>query len=274
MTPSLRPVLPLFDFTTLRRANRIRLRPRHVFHVQRFLYHARKSEKEEERRLRRLYLSQRSVPLWSKIWWSTRRLPFVPIRLIPLAVSCLYRYWQRWNLPMVKISTGFNSHAGWFLSDFRSGCIGLLNESMHPWGLVSLYLGSSNEPTIPAAPAPVYASYAYIDRQDIRRSDVVLAIPPKRYDKGNLVCKRVAALGGERIRVTRYSPGKIPHKIVHVRISSVISLLSSVFTYGHYRYRSDTAFCLGITLQTLLTQGHTVRCRLNPFWLNCNGDWA
>ena len=128
------------------------------------------------------------------------------------------------------------------------------------------------QPTIPAQPAPVYCSFAYINEQDVRRGDVVAVLLPERYGSKGYISKRVAALEGERIRVNRYDPRKIQRKTLQVRF--VISLLSSVFTYGRYRYHPDTASWLGIILQGLLTREHSVRCRLNPLWLNCNGDGA
>ena len=274
MIPSLRPVLPLFDLTAPRWGSSISLRPRHVFHVQRFLSHDRKSEKEEDRPPRTWSFPRGFMPFWTRIWWTTRRLLFLPIRFITLIVSRLCFHWRIWDRPMVKNDLGINSHAEFLLYDISRGCVGLLHEVIKPWGLLFLGSGPSMKPTIPATPAPVYASYAYLNKRDVRRGDVVVAIPPKPHDKSFLMCKRVAALEGDRIRVTKYTPKNIPHKIVHVRFSSVMSLLSSVFTYDQYRYRWDTAIWLVIILQGPLTQGHSVRCQLNPLWLNCNGDWA
>ena len=283
MMPSLRPVLPLFDFTALRWGSSIRLRPRHVFHVQRFLFHGTKSEKEKfpyytevpylnrETLLRRLSFPREYMPYWSRIWWTTRWAPLLLIMSPVLLIRfCLYR---PWHLPMVNEGVEGNSRAARLLRVLKF-IIRLLNIVIQPWGLINLGRGPSMQPTIPEGLAPGYYSYAYVDRRDIRRGDVVAVIPPKIHDRKGLLGKRIAALGGERIRVTRCGPLKIPYKIVHVRFYHFISFFSSVFTYGHYRYRSGTAFCLGIILKPPLTQEHSVRCRLNPFWPKCNGDWA
>ena len=254
MILSLRPVLPLFDFTASRWGNSIRLRPRHVFHVQRFLSHGTKSEKKKfpyfterpylnrESLLRRLSFPREYMPYWSGIWWTTRHIHILlivpPVLLIR---SCLYRPWRSLNLPMVNEGVEGNSHV---LGDI----IMLLNMVIQPWGVILRGTGPSMQPTFPARLAPLYASYAYVDKRDVRRGDVVVVIPPEPREKHRLICKRIAALGGERIRVTRYGPLKIPRRIVHVRFYHVISFFSSVFTYSHYRYRSDTAFWLGIIL--------------------------
>lgn len=173
---------------------------------------------------------------------------------------------------MVIKGVKINSRVGYFFFGLGFGCVRILSMMVQPWGILSVGLGPSNEPTMPAPPAPIYASYAYIDKRDVKRGDVVSVMNP---DGKGFMCKRIAALEGDWIRVTRYGPlMTIRNKIVHVRLSRIITLLTSVFIYGHYRYRSDTAFCLGIILQDLMTQGHSVRCRLNPFWLKCNGDAA
>ena len=281
MIPSLRPVLPLFD-TAPRWGNNIRLRPRHVFHNQRSLSHDTKSQKERfpyyikglgltrETLLRRLSFPREYMPYWIRICLTTFSVPLLLIGSLDLIRLSLYRFWGNRNLPRVDKGSEGNSYTALLFYVF--GIIRLLSILMRPWGLIQLNQGPSMQPTLRARPAPSYASYAYIDRRDVRRGDVVVVLPPERYNKGAFICKRIAGLGGDRIRVTRYSPQKIPHRIVHVRFSNVISLPRSVFTYGHYRYRSDTAFWLGIILQALMTQGNSVRCRLNPFWLKCNGD--
>ena len=253
--PSLRPVLPLFDFTASRWGSSIRLRPRHV---QRFLSYGTKSEKKRfpyytERRdlprealLRRLSFPREYMPYWSGIWWTTRHIPILSIRPILLIRLCLYLPLRMWNLPMANKGVIGNSCGARL---FYVLCIiDLLNIVMQPWGLILLGEGPSMQPTFPARHAPIYASYAYFDRRDVRRGDVVVVMPPERYEKQGLICKRIAALGGERIRVTRYGSLKIPRKIIHVRFYHIISFFSSVFTYSHYRYRSDTAFWLGIIL--------------------------
>ena len=274
MIPSLRPVPPLFDSTAPRWGSSIRLRPRHVFHVQQFLSHGTKSEKERVNLLRWRFV-QKSMPYWSKIWWTTRRVPMLPIELILLIRLCLYRYWRSRNLPVLNKGVEINSRVGWFFYDVGSGCVKLLGVMIRPWGFLNIVRGHSMQPTMPAQPAPMYASYAYNDKRDVRHGDVVIVVHPESSDGTRTVCKRIAALEGEWIRVTRYGRlMTIGNNIVHERCSHIIRLLSSVFIYGYYRYRSDTAFWLGIILQDLMTQGHSVRCRLNPFWLKCNGDGA
>lgn len=267
MITSLRPVLPLFNFTAPRCSSNIRLRPRHVFHVRWFLSHSRKRDIE----VKSLNFPRRPVPYWSKIWWITRHVPILPIRLIFLIPLCLYRYGRGWNLPVMNKGVEINRRAG-FLLYLGSGCVELVAGVMLPWGLLTIGQGPSMQPTIPAPPAPMYASFAYINKQDVRRGDVVTVTKTEPNNRKRLICKRVAALEGDRIWVNRCDPLRIQRKIVRVRF--VISLLSSVFTYGRYRYRSDTASWLGIILQGLVTRGHSVRCRLNPFWLKTNGDGA
>ena len=275
MIPSLRPVLPLSDSTAPRWGSSIRLRPRHVFHVQQFLSHGTKGKKERESSLRRWNFPRKPMPYWSKIGWITCCVPILPIRLILLIGLCLYRNWQSWNLPMLDKSVKISSRLGYFFYDIGSGCVDMLSIMMQPWGLAGICKGPSMQPTMPVPPTPFYASYAYIDKRDVRRGDVVIVVNPESSDGKRTMCKRIAALEGEWIRVTRYGPSMtIGNKIVHVRRSHIIRLLTSVFTYGHNRYHSDTAFWLGIILQNLMTQGHSVRCRLNPFWLKCNGDAA
>ena len=258
MMPSLRPILPLFDFTAPRWASSIRLRPRHVFHVQRFLSHGPKSEKEKfpyfterpyldrETLLRRLSFPREYMPYWIRILWTTLQIPSLLIKPVLLMRLCLYRTWRNRNLPMVN--EGVQDHSCGARLFYVLHIIDLLNTVIQPWGLILLGTGPSMQPTIPERLAPIYYSYAYIDRRDIRRGDVVAVIPPKIHHKQGLFCKRIAALGGERIRVTRYGPLKIPYRIVHVRFYHVISFFGSVFTYAHYRYRSGTAFWLGIIL--------------------------
>lgn len=265
MAPSLRPVLPLCDFTALRWGSSIILRPRHVFHVQRFLSHVRTSEKKEENESSGWSFPRETMPSWAKMWWIFLHVPSLPIGLMRLIGKSLY---QSWTLPVV------NSRAARLSYVFRSGCLDLLSEVIRPWGFVGRTEGSSMEPTLPAVPALIYASFAYINKTDVKRGDVVVIPPPKPYDdRAGIICKRIAALEGDRIWVNEYGPPrKVSARRVHVRLSHSISLLSSAFPDGHYRYRLDTAFCSGITLETPVTQGHSVRCRLILFWPRCNGS--
>ena len=266
MIPSLRPVLPLFDFTAPRCVSNIRLQPRHVFRVQRFLSYGRNSFP------RGWHFPRKIVPYWSKIWWITRRVPILPIRLIFLIPLCLYRSLRSWNLPVVNEGVVIDSLAGRLLYEFRSGCVPLLSNVVKPWGGISVNEGPSMQPTISGRPALLYASHAYSTKRDVRRGDVVILEHP---DREIALCKRVAALEGERIRVARYGPLlKLSNGIVNVRFFHIITLLNSVFTYCRYRYLSDTVSWLGTILHALLTRGHSARCRLNPFWLKYDGDGA
>ena len=233
MTPSLRPVLPLFDFTASRWGSSIRRRPRHVFHFQRFQSHGRKSEKEGERSLKVSTFPRGTWSNRSKINWVTRQVPLLPIGFILVIKSCLGHCCRSWILGRRDKGIDFNSRAGWLLFDVGSGCAELLSVVLKPWGLLMVGKGSSMQPTLPAAPAPAYSSFVYFEKRDVRRGDVVVADFTYPDGRPGLICKRVAALEGDRIRVTQCSPQKIPHTIVHVRLSIDISLLCNVFTDGY-----------------------------------------
>ena len=236
MISSLRPVLPLFDFTAPRWGSSIRLRPRHVFHAHRPLSHGRHSAKEKE--ISRKSLKARSFPRESesyltKIPWVTRQVLILPVNFIRMIGSCLDHCCRSWMLGSRDKGIDFNSRAGWLLSDFGSGCVGLLAEVVLPWGIFNIASGGSMLPTFSAAATPTYASFTYFEKRDVRRGDVVVVEFIEPDGRSRFLGKRVAALEGDRIRVAMCSTQKIPHSIVHVRYPSVISLLSSVFTYGY-----------------------------------------
>ena len=270
MLMSMRPVIPRLDFTAPRRGSSIRLRPRHVFHVQRLLSHNGKEETKAEE----FWIPRKPTSYWGRIRWIAFHVPILPIGLVNIIRLCVYRCWRDWNLPIVYKGVKVDTRAVRLTHDFVDGCAKLLRVMMIPWGVFLQSGGCSMEPTLPTQRGWIYISFAYIDKRDVRRGDVVAARTPKPYDhESPLLCKRVAALEGERVRVTKHEAWMKPFtRVVDVRYSHNVSLLRNVFTYGHYRYRSDTAFCSGIMLQCLVTQGHLVRFRLNLFLAKCNGD--
>ena len=232
MISSLRPVLPLFDFTAPRWGSSIRLRPRHVFHAHRPLSHGRHSAKEKEISLKVWRFPRGSWSYPDKIQWVTRQVLILPVGFVLMFGSRLGHCCRSWILGRSDKGIDFNSRAGWLLCDLGSGCVRLLAVVVEPWGMLNLSEGPSMQPTLPTSATPTYASFVY-DKRDIRRGDVVVAMVLKPDGGTQYINKRVAALEGDRIRVTMCSRLKVPHSIVHVRYSSVISLLSSVFTYGH-----------------------------------------
>lgn len=101
----------------------------------------------------------------------------------------------------------------------------LLNLTFQPWGYFHNSIGPSMQPTLGRNPAIQYSSYAYTDRQDISVGDVVAVIPPK-FDKDHSTwCKRVAALGEDRLCV---NPGRSIAKYILSVHKHFFSLFSNV----------------------------------------------
>ena len=284
MTPPLRPIPPLLNFATLRWGSSSRLR---AFHIQRYLSNDTKSANEEfadrhrhwilERRelLARLSFPRKYMPIWKATWWTARRFPWVLIVLIFSVVRVgLRRAWnpRYWKNHGVLVT----SHAGCFFYKAVQDHLDLLNTMMQPWGYISISCGPSMLPTVSAEPAIHYSSYAYTNKRDVKRGDVVMVIGRNynKWDGQGTMGKRVAALGGERIRVNTSTALRIPHQIIQVGSPYVTSSLINVFTDSYYRYRWGTAFLLEATLQSLQTQERSVRCRLNLYGLKRDGPGA
>lgn len=238
MTPTLRPLQPLLNITTLRWGSKPR--PRHVFGIQRYLFHGAKSGKEEfpyrqlwwplkrEELLRRLEFPREYMPYWSKVWWTISHLPQLLVELVRRGVP--YFLW-RIRTPQSTEAKGIivKSRVGRFFYDFviETNSLSLLNITMQPWGFWARSSGSSMEPTLSAHPSIQYCSYAYVDTQEVSRGDVVTVLGPHYDEKKDLLNKRVAALEGERVMVAR-TP-KLSTQIVRVNFSNIITVLSSVF---------------------------------------------
>ena len=234
----LRPLQPLLNITTLRWG--IRLRPRHVFGIQRYLFHGAKSGKEEfpyrwvwgnlerEELLRRLKFPREYMPYWSKVWWTTSHIPQLLLELVRCGVP--YALWRLRNSrsPDEQVII-IKSRVGSFFHDLvtQTDCFQLLSTTMQPWGYFSISTGISMEPTL-SSPSVQYSSYAYVDTpQEVSRGDVVSVLGPQYDDAKACITKRVAALEGERIRVARGT--NFLSQIVRVNLSNIITVLSSVF---------------------------------------------
>ena len=73
----------------------------------------------------------------------------------------------------------------------------MINETIEPWGKISIVIGESMEPTY-IAPQFAYARYVYESR-DITLGDVVSVSDPD--GKDSYLLKRVAGLGGDQIQI-------------------------------------------------------------------------
>lgn len=238
MTPTVRSLQPLLNITTLRWGSKPR--PRHVFGIQRYLFHGAKSGKEvfpyhqlwsafkREELLRRLKFPREYMPYWSTVRWLKINIPQLLVGLVRCGVPYFVR---RIRTPQSTEAKGIivKSRVGRFFHDFviETDSFTLLNTTMLPWGLFGISHGSSMEPTLSAQSSITYSSYAYVDKQEVSRGDVVVVLGPHYDEKKELLIKRVAALGGERVMVAR-TP-KLSTQIVRVNFSTIITVLSSVF---------------------------------------------
>lgn len=238
MTPTVRPLQPLLNITTLRWGSKPR--PRHVFGIQRYLLHGAKSGKEEfpyrqlylplkrEEFLRRLEFPREYMPYWSKVWWSTSHAPQLLVELVRCGVPYFLR---RIRTPRSTEAKGIivKSRVGRFFHDFviETDYLTWLNITLLPWGFLAISSGSSMEPTLSAHSSITYGSYAYVDTQEVSRGDVVTVLAPHYDEEKEVLNKRVAALEGERVMVAR-TP-KLSTQIVRVNFSNIITVLSSVF---------------------------------------------
>ena len=239
MTPTVRPLQPLLKITTLRWGSKPR--PRHVFGIQRYLFHGAKSGKEgfpyrqlsrplkREELLRRLGFPREYMPYWSGVWWTTSRAPQLLVELVRRGVPY---FLLRIRTPRSTEAKGIivKSRVGCFFHDFviETDYVTLLNIALLPWGSLGISTGSSMEPTLGSNSSISYSSYSYVDTQEVSRGDVVVVLAPHYDEKKELVTKRVAALEGERVMVARMP--NLSTQIVRVNFSNIITVLSSVFT--------------------------------------------
>lgn len=238
MAPTVRPLQPLLNITNLRWGSKPR--PRHVFGIQRYLFHGAKSGREvfpyrqlrlplkREEFLRRLEFPREYMPYWSKVWWYTSHLPQLLVELVRCGVPYFLR---RIRTPQSTEAKGIivKSRVGRFFHDFvvETDYLTLLSNTMLPWGFLGTSSGSSMEPTLSAHSSITYSSYAYVDTQEVSRGDVVTVLAPGYDEKKQLLNKRVAALEGERVMVARMP--NLSTQIVRVNFSNIITVLSSVF---------------------------------------------
>ena len=183
---------------------------------------------EREWALEQCSLARQKRPLLSKIWWTMKHVPWLLKELVYLVVQ--YTQWRMLSSRLPEVEEFVvKSRIGRFLYDFltyeyqsvtalsmthqsdthRIGLIrkltfiDILSTTVKPWGLFSQGMGDSMQPTF-INPAIKYSSNAYNDNQDIKLGDVVAFLGPERNYLGTgLLCKRVAALEGDRIWTIR-----------------------------------------------------------------------
>lgn len=225
--PPLRPLPSLCDVVTFRWVSGSRLRPGHAFYIQRRLFCATKARKTDplDRDVdwsltRKETLIQRSFPrpssrFWYKILSTMKCIPRFLINLF--FYGARYLFLRRPRTQEEKRAV-VKSRIGRFFYTFvtQPGCLDSLCRPMRHWGQFHPASGKSMLPTLGASLSIEYASYSYFDRRDIRRGDVVVALGPKY--AGNL-CKRVAALEGDRVWVTGCNQAPALQRIVSVKIS-------------------------------------------------------
>lgn len=218
--PPLRPLPPLFDVATFRWISSSRLRSGHAFHIQRRLFHGAKTKKialaaDRMRKEDSIGLSfpRPYSPFWDKFKWTTR--------CIPQFLTGLFRYGARYLImwtPPFQEEKGVvvKSRIGRFFYHFvtQPGCLELLNRTMSPWGAFIRGSGRSMLPTLGANPSIGYVSWSYVDKRDVRRGDVVDMLGAKFT---GALCKRVAALEGERVWVTGCHQARASQRTVLVK---------------------------------------------------------
>ena len=234
--PPMRPLLHRLQITSSRWGSRPQ--PGHLPRIQYRLFRASEGKRrgpphpketaiiasQREWLLKECSLAREKKPLLSKIWWTVKHIPWLLKELVYIVVQ--YTQWRMLN-PRLPEAGGFvvKSRIGRFFHDFvtheylsftnqsmthqfdtyrirliKLKFIYILNVTVKPWGLFSATRGQSMQPTFGGNPAILYASYAYIDSQDIKLGDVIIFLAPERNDFGTrLFSKRVAALEGDRI---------------------------------------------------------------------------
>ena len=140
------------------------------------------------------------IPTFPKIVWAIVHIPqFLNTLKFHVKEYLLGR------MPVPPESEGFEtkSRVGRFVYNFLTQELVLssLNRTIEPWGYLGKCLGGSMLPSIPASPGIVYCFYAYFEKQDIKVGDVVTIAGPNYDNDGKFLCKRVAALEGDIVRV-------------------------------------------------------------------------
>ena len=234
--PPMRPLRPYLQFTNSRWGSRAQLR--HLPRIQCRPFQASEGKRrgpphpretatiafQRERQLNECSLARQEKPFLSKIWWTVKHIPWLLKELVHVVVQ--YTHWRMLNprLPAVE-GVVVKSRIGRFFYDFvtyeylsdlnqsmthpsethgihfsKSAFIGRLSTTVEPWGLFAAASGTSMQHTFSGKPAIIYASHAYIDNQYIKVGDVVVFVgPEKDYTGADWLCKRVAALEGDRI---------------------------------------------------------------------------
>ena len=226
MPPS-RPLQPFLGITTPSLSTRPRPIP--AFRIQRYQSNDPKGRQESfpyyatfdpglkredlliKLRFPRNYMSTVDKIRWTKIF-------------IPQLTITLYRHYKNYLLGGMKIppeikDVKVESRIGRFIYDFVSqpAVMNSLNLTILPWGTLSKSRGSSMKPTLPGDPSITYRSHAYTDEKDVKLGDVVVVVPFKYDDDGDLYAKRIAALGGDRVWVTK-TKGIPKPKRIRVRL--------------------------------------------------------
>lgn len=234
MTPSLRPLQPLLQTTTLRWSSRPRTS--HAFQIQQYLLYGTKREEEgylhlvpyrssatHKELLRMWRFPRKYKPIYSSIWWTMKWTPRFLKWLIVLGVQ--YPSWRMQNPrnAVVKSRTGRFFYELVFT---QPGFYDLINTTIQPWGFITLPTGTSMQPTFSGNPSISFTSFAYTGIEDVSIGDVVTVLAPD-YDAGKgFLGKRVAALDGARIYVAK-GPNGTP-EIIRVHPSCSFGLLGSV----------------------------------------------
>ena len=227
MPPPLRPLPSLLDGTISSR-----LQPRNAFHIQRHLFHGTKAEKgypqyrtayrdvdwslTRKEQLIKLSFPRRPDPDWSAIKWMTRDIPRFLGQIFVFGVR--YAVWPSQRSPPRGVVV--KSRIGYLFFDFvtQRGCLQLFNTTFGRWGLLITTSGASMLPTLGANSAIAFYSYAYTDRRDVSRGDVVCVLAPKQCGERTNLGKRIAALEGDRIWVTGCNQNRVLQRVVQVRL--------------------------------------------------------
>lgn len=214
----LRPLPSLFDVATCRWISSSRLQPGHAFHIQRRLFHGTKIKKRALSPYRDVDWSLRrkenlTLLSFPRKYPSFRANIIFTILAVPRVLPKLFYYGGRY----LFIWRPHSQEKKGLLYDYFSqpGCLAWLNWALDPWGTISLMTGMSMHPTLSAKPSISYLSYCYVNKRDVRRGDVVGVLGPKYADA---LCKRVAALEGDRILVTGCNEAGALQRIVSVKL--------------------------------------------------------
>lgn len=224
--PPLRPLHHLLQITSPRWGSKPQ--PIHAFQIQRYLSRGGRSEEKGFPYLQRVSAShgrtdllgrlsfpREYMPTLGKIWWTTKWTPLLLFTLIYYGLRDLF-CGRQIPRPPTERRVVVKSRIGRFFYDIvgQPECFELLNTTIQPWGCFRRNNGNSMQPTLGGNPAILYTSYAYRDSQDVKLGDVVLVLGPDYDDTKRHMCKRVAALAGDRIWTT--GPYRT-HSIVLVR---------------------------------------------------------